>query len=644
MRRCSRSLDTVQSAVDSVATHPVNGQPLFRKYMLIFVVLVSGALLTSGLLEIFFSYHENQTALLSIQREKAASAATEVRDFILEKERLVAGALPPVPSGTAVAPDARLNDFLRLQRQSSMITEVSYLDSTGREQVFVSRLAMNRIGSQIDRAHEPAFTSAKSGATYFGPVYFRNESEPYMALAVAESGSGGGVTVAEINLKFVWDVVSRIKVGQAGYAYAVDGHGQLVAHPDISLVLRRADLSALPQVQAIQPPTAIETASIANDLQGRQVLSARESVAPLGWWVFVEQPLEEAFASLFASVLRTALLLVVGLGLSVVASLILAQRMVKPIRALQAGAMRIGSGALDQRIDVRTGDELEALAGEFNRMAAQLREYYATLEQSVEVRTRELLAALEQLDAANRHKSEFLASMSHELRTPLNAIIGFSDVLSEKLFGDLNARQERYVQHILVSGRHLLSLINDILDLSKIEAGKMELDTSRFALADVLENGLTMVRERASAHHIALTLDVDPSIGCVEADERKVKQVAFNLLSNAVKFTADGGQVDVVARTENRHVHVAVRDTGIGIRPEDQARIFEEFQQAGPGVLRTREGTGLGLTLSRRIVELHGGELCVESVVGVGSTFTFTLPLKRTATLHVDNGVALHAG
>jgi signal transduction histidine kinase len=196
------------------------------------------------------------------------------------------------------------------------------------------------------------------------------------------------------------------------------------------------------------------------------------------------------------------------------------------------------------------------------------------------------------------------------------------------MFGDLNSRQERYVQHILASGRHLLALINDILDLSKVAAGKMELDAERFPLADTLEAGLTMVRERANQHCIALDLEVDPTIGNIEADERKVKQVVFNLLSNAVKFTPDGGRVVVSALTDNGNVRVAVRDSGIGIAAADQQRIFEEFQQVSPGVLRAREGTGLGLALSRRFVELHGGQLWVASAPGAGSTFTFTLPVR----------------
>jgi signal transduction histidine kinase len=231
-----------------------------------------------------------------------------------------------------------------------------------------------------------------------------------------------------------------------------------------------------------------------------------------------------------------------------------------------------------------------------------------------------------QLEVASRHKSEFLANMSHELRTPLNAIIGFSEVLLERMFGELNEKQAEYLKDVLSSGRHLLTLINDILDLSKIEAGRMELDRTTFSLRDALENGVTMVRERAGRHQIAVAVELGAGLEKVSGDERKVKQVIYNLLSNAVKFTPDGGRVDVTAGRENGVATVTIRDTGIGIAPEDQERIFEEFSQVGRDPERSREGTGLGLTLSKRFVELHGGTIRVESAPGQGSAFTFTLP------------------
>jgi len=234
-----------------------------------------------------------------------------------------------------------------------------------------------------------------------------------------------------------------------------------------------------------------------------------------------------------------------------------------------------------------------------------------------------------QLEVANKHKSEFLANMSHELRTPLNAIIGFSEVLAERMFGEVNEKQAEYLKDIHESGRHLLSLINDILDLSKIEAGRMELELSSFHLPTALSNAMTLVRERAQRHGIQLGLEIDEQLGEVNADERKFKQIMLNLLSNAVKFTPDGGKVEVSAKRANGALEVAVCDTGIGIAPEHQALVFEEFRQVGRDGTRKAEGTGLGLALTKRFVELHGGAIRLESTPGRGSTFTVRLPLSE---------------
>jgi GAF domain-containing protein len=248
---------------------------------------------------------------------------------------------------------------------------------------------------------------------------------------------------------------------------------------------------------------------------------------------------------------------------------------------------------------------------------------------------REIEEKSRELETASRHKSEFLANMSHELRTPLNAIIGFSEVLSEKLFGDLNAKQEEYLTDILESGRHLLSLINDILDLSKVEAGRMELEAADFQLPSAIDNALTLVRERAGRHGVRLERAVDPRLGTICADERKVKQVLLNLLSNALKFTPEGGRVDVNAHARDGMAEISVTDTGVGIAPEDQDAVFEEFKQVGSSA-KKREGTGLGLAISRKFIELHGGKIWLKSEVGAGSTFTFTLPLpgKQHHSLH----------
>jgi len=247
---------------------------------------------------------------------------------------------------------------------------------------------------------------------------------------------------------------------------------------------------------------------------------------------------------------------------------------------------------------------------------------------------REIEDKSRQIEAANRHKSEFLANMSHELRTPLNAIIGFSEVLGERMFGELNEKQAEYTEDILSSGRHLLSLINDILDLAKVEAGRMELELAKFDLPMAIDNAITLVRERATRHGIKLHCAVDDRVGDMVGDERKIKQILLNLLSNAVKFTQEGGRVEVGASVANGSIEISVSDTGVGIAPEDQETIFEEFRQVGTDYSHKREGTGLGLTLTKKFVEMHGGKIWVKSELGKGSTFTFTLPIKQEGMTH----------
>ncbi|MGH8767268.1 MAG: cache domain-containing protein, partial [Burkholderiales bacterium] len=362
---------------------------LFIKYTLSLVILVIGGLVVSGLVEIYFSYQENKSALARIQYEKAAAAAIRIERFVRELEHDLSW-IAQAPWGPRGVPlDQRRLDSLRLLRQVPTITEVSHIDPTGQEQLRVSRLAMDVLGSNADLSHDPKFVDAMARKTYFSPVYFRKESEPYITIAMAGAGEDAGVVAAEANLKFIWDVVSNLKVGKGGYAYVVDASGRLIAHPDISLVLQKTDLSALPQVRvAAATPgrddgTSVE-AMVGRDVRGTEVLSAHAAITPLNWSVFVDLPIAEAFAPLYASILRTVILVFVGVVISIGASLFLVRRMVSPIQALRAGAARIGSGALEHRIDVKSGDELQSLADEFNRMTERLQESYAGLERKVE--------------------------------------------------------------------------------------------------------------------------------------------------------------------------------------------------------------------------------------------------------------------
>jgi signal transduction histidine kinase len=297
-----------------------------------------------------------------------------------------------------------------------------------------------------------------------------------------------------------------------------------------------------------------------------------------------------------------------SLALALALGLLLSWSVVAPLRRTQQRLATIARGDFAGHIEVTNRDEIGALAADVNRMNDELARTYRELE------------------TASRHKSDFLATMSHELRTPLNAIIGFSEVLHEQMFGELNERQLAYVNDVLAAGRHLLELINDVLDLAKIEAGRMELTLSDVAIPDLLRSAVSMHSERADRAGVTLGLTTDPAEIRIAADERRVRQIVFNLLSNAVKFTPADGRVDVSARLDGDHVEIDVADTGPGIAAGDLEKIFEEFEQAGDG--KKEEGTGLGLPLSRKLVELHGGRLWAESRPGHGSTFHFTLPVE----------------
>lgn len=588
---------------------------LFRKYALFFVTLVSVALLSSGLIGLYFSYQENRAALVALQSEKALAAAAKIEQYIGDIEHQIGWtALPQIG---AEAPAQRRYDFLKLLRQVPAITEVSLLDHTGQERLLVSRLGLDVLGSNADYSRDPHFTGARDGKTYFGPVYFRKETEPYVTIALPAGGSDAGVIAVEVNLKFVWDVVSRIKAGEKGYAYVVDANGQLISHPDISLVLQKLDFSGLPQVRAALARAAgarERNGASAADLHGRPVLAAEAPISTLGWTVFVEQPRAEALAPLYASAARTGVLLLLGLVLSVAAGVVLARRMVTPIRALQTGAERIGAGALDHRIAVSTGDELEALAEQFNHMAAQLQESYANLEQKVEDRTH-------QLELANQAKSRFLAAASHDLRQPMHALGLFVAQLRDKIH---TPDTRRLVDQVETSVSAMEKLLDALLDISKIDAGVVTPQVEDFPVRAVLakmESGFG-----PAARDKGLRFRVVPSRLVVRSDPVLLERIVLNLVSNAVRYTERGGIV-VGCRRRGGGVRIEVWDSGVGVPHDKQREIFHEFYQLANPERDRSKGLGLGLAIVDRLAGLLRHRIALVSTPGRGSRFAIELPL-----------------
>ncbi len=954
---------------------------LIRRTFVIALLLVSGGLITSGALELFFRFRESVEVIGALQQEMAQGAAFKIQQFVQDIEKTMRASTQAQGIVTAGLTEAYRFELIKLLKVSPAITEATALDPDGREQLKVSRVRMLLSEDLRDRASAEAFAGARGGKSYYGQVYFIRESEPYMTIAIPIERFAGdmvGVLIAEVNLKYIWEVVSRIRVGRAGYAYVVSREGDLVAHPDISLVLQKRSVRALGQVKAAL--TGASALSVAQpNLAGQKVFAASALIPDLGWAVLVERPASEAYASLYASILRTSILLLAGLGVAILASLLIGRRVVRPVEILRQGAARIGAGDLDHRLKVETGDEFQALAEEFNHMTGQLQESYANLEQKVEERTRELSEALEQqtatsevlkvisrsafdlqpvlktlienatrlcgaqqghiyrldgevyrvavsygamspefkdfaertpirpgrgtvtarvalegrtvhipdvladpeytfseaqrlsglrtllgvpmlregtpigviviwkeevepfterqvdlvttfadqaviaienvrlfqelqartrelarsveelkalsevsqavsstldlqtvltaiashavrlsetdggtiyeydeltkefflratqhldeelveasrampirlgegalgraaaarepvqiphilqegayqgrlrdhlaragfrallavpllwedriigglavlrkspgafppeavallqtfatqstlaiqnarlfreieekgrqLEIASKHKSQFLANMSHELRTPLNAILGYTELILDNIYGEVPEKIRDVLERVQQGGQHLLGLINAVLDLSKIEAGRLVLSLNDYSMGEVVHTVLTGVESLAAEKQLPLKVTLPPDLPLARGDEGRITQVLLNLVGNAIKFT-EVGEVGVQVTVTNGVFVVSVSDTGAGISDADQEKIFEEFQQADSSSTRKQGGTGLGLSIAKRIIELHGGRIWVESSLGKGSTFWFTLPLR----------------
>jgi HAMP domain-containing protein len=391
---------------------------LFGKYAAYFAALVTLALLVGGGIELHFSYNQNKADLLALQHEKALAAASHIEHYVQEIQHQLQwlGLLQT----SADSAEQRRFDYLKVLRQVPAVADLSELDRNGIERLHLSRVGLNVTRGAQSFASDPKFTVPISGKVYFSPVYFRQETEPYMTISMAGTSDDAGIVVAEVNLKFILDVVSQIHVGQKGLAFAIDGDGRLIAHPDMSLVLQKLDLSSYPQVKSAlgQDSGKSGRVNIARDTKGSEVLTDFAPIQSLGWFVFVEQPLQEAFAPLYSALKRTVLLLLAGIALSLLASVFLARRITRPIGTIQTGAARIAAGNLDQQIEVHTGDELEKLAAQFNDMAAELKQSYAGLERKVAERTHELGETNKQLIQAQEQIARLSLPSDEKLEDP----------------------------------------------------------------------------------------------------------------------------------------------------------------------------------------------------------------------------------
>lgn len=639
--------------------------PLSGKFAVAFVGLVTLVLLINGVVDLLLNFEDTKASAIAVQREKALGAADRVEAFVSEIENQIGWTTRA--EWRRIPQDQQRYDFIRLMRQAPAITEVSYLDPNGLEQLRVSRLEPDVIASGKDFSTSPRFSQALKDKTWFGPVYFRRGSEPYMTVAVAHAGRDPGVTVAEVNLKLIWDVVSTIHNGVSGYAFVTTAAGRLIAHPDLSLVLRDTDLSALPEVAAALPGKGhAEDYKIARWLDGQYVLAAHAPVPRLGWIVFVQVPLREAMQPLVESVIQTVALMGLGVLMAAVAGTFLARRMVVPIRQLEDGAERFGAGDLSERIVIRTGDEIETLAHRFNTMATRIQESYETLEAKVEERTRDLNKSLDDLQKAQSRlvQSEKLASLgqltagiAHEIKNPLNFVNNFAS-LSKELVDELiemlqaaslapELREEadevadllkNNLDKVIQHGKRADSIVKNMLLHSRTGSGEHRPVDINALVEESLNLAYHGARAAEPSFNVTLQRDFDPAAGMADVYPQEITRVLLNLMSNGFYATekkveaAGPGYAPTLAvatRDLGDAIEIRVRDNGTGIPDSVKAKMFDPFFTTKPA----GEGTGLGLSLSHDIlVKQHGGTVDVATEPGQFTEFTITLPRGGTAT------------
>jgi signal transduction histidine kinase len=596
--------------------------------------LIAGGLISSAVLEIYFRYRESQEQIARLEREAAAVAAVKIERFVQDIATAIRAATKSREAAQSdISPEYRF-ELKRLLYLAPAITEAVALDTSGVKQAHVSRAGAVSSNPSSDFSASPGFQRALQGLPDYGPVYFVQNSEPYMTIAFPIEQFAGtviGVLRAEVNLKHVWDVVSSIKAGAAGHAYVVNRTGDLISHRDISLVLQRRNLADLDQVKAAfqaASGTPRHEVTLATNLEGKKVISSHAFIPSLQWVVIIERPTEEAYAPLHASMLRTATLLLVAFTVALLASFFMRQRVVRPLEALRRGVEQIGKGDLNHRLDMKSGDEIEILGDEFNKMAEHLREAYTGLERKVAERTHELTIANAKLEETSQLKSQFLANVNHELRTPLSAIISYGGLVLSDPQGQLSALQNENLRDLLKNAERLLALIESLLDISAIEAGKLEVRVEPVEVEEIIRTAVSAIASNIDKNQVQFIRHIASDLPVINTDRDKLGRILLNLLDNAGKFT-ERGEIRVAALQQDGSLKLIVSDTGIGIPEQDLHKVFEEFYRAGTSNGKKYRGTGLGLAIVKRLVGLLGGSIEVSSKVGEGSRFTVTLPVDH---------------
>ena len=595
-----------------------HASPLARRYALVLSTLIAVLLIAYGAIELYFGWGRTIRDVRADQQRVAKEVAASIRLSLGVVERhLLAVAVLPWHRNGWLSPEQRREEFHRLLLLVPALEEIKLISANGKQQLRISRSAPDEISAEVFASTNASPTPQVAvGRPIYGETWYVGGYEPYVALKLAVLDRASNSIVATVSLRTLAFELRGALSLQDRSVYAIDNETNVVLHADPAAILNRKVSNSDHQTRGLTTILGL----IPSD-----TFAVTATVPDMPWRVVVEQPAMEALAPVFGTLLRTAATTLVGVVLALIASSLLARHMTRPIASLHHGAQRLGQGHLDTRITLHTRDELEDLAHQFNRMAASLQESVAELEDKVAARTADL-------QRANQHKSEFLANMSHELRTPMNAILGFADVLREGMAGPLNDEQREYVTDIHASGLHLLALINDLLDLSRIESGLLQLEIVDFDVVETVESAAALERQRCAQKGLQLHVQVQPGLALWRADPRRVKQMLVNLLTNAVKFTPAGGRIDLRASrwrhpdTGQPSLCLEVQDTGIGIAAADHERAFEESVQVGHDAAARAEGSGLGLALVRRFARAHGGDVSLSSALGAGATFRVLLP------------------